>query len=351
MKQETGLASAWSLLKSTFEQWNNDNATHHAAALAFYTIFSLAPLLIIAVAIAGFFIGQSTIQEQIVRLVLRYVQNEDVSEFVRTILINFSAPQSSWVATLLSLGGLFFGATAVFTELRNTLNDIWDAPPRVDSGISRMILNRLLALVMVVGSGFTLVALVVLDTVFSHALDWVSLLPVDSPYLGMALSYLLFFSVTTLIIALIYKYIPDRSIAWSDVWIGAISTALLFAIGRQLIGVFLSYTTIATPYGAAGSLAILLIWTYFSAQIFFLGAEFTQVYTRTYGTRWVEHPMLAKDAGDAESEEETVHEPEPPRSKRLSRTRVTNSAKNLALAVGVIGVVSLASFLREPFRK
>lgn len=301
MIEERKRPSAWHLLKVTFKQWREDNVAHHAAALAFYTIFSLAPLLVIAVAIAGFFVGQVAIQEQIIGWVRQYSRSQEVAGLVRTILENFSTLRQSLFATVLSLFGLFFGATAIFSELRTTLNFIWDVPGENQDGVGGFIQNRLLALVMVIGSGFVLLSLLLLNIFLTVAVEWLRLLPFGWIGLSQIVSVLFFFILTTLIFGLIYRYVPERSIAWSDVWIGALATALLFSIGRYLISLYMSYSSVASSYGAAGSLAVLLVWTYYSAQIFFLGAEFTQVFARTYGTRWVEQELLeaASSATDA----------------------------------------------------
>ncbi|MEZ4864997.1 MAG: YihY/virulence factor BrkB family protein [Caldilineaceae bacterium] len=335
----------------TFKEWADDNAAHHAAALAFYTLFSLAPLLVIAVAIAGVFVGQQAIQEQIVGWVQQYSKSQEVAELVRGILDNVSTPQQSILATTLSLFGLFFGATAIFSELRTTLNFIWDVPWENEGGIRELIRDRILALIMVIGSGIVLLSSLLLNIILTSAADWVRLLPFGWSGLSQVVSFLFLFILTTLIFALIYRFVPERTIAWGDVWIGALATALLFSVGRYLISLYMGYSTVASAYGAAGSLALLLVWTYYSAQIFFLGAEFTQVYTRTYGTRWTEHELLDEEPDEADSfraERESGHQHV--RTKRLRR-RVVRSAVDLALAVGVIGAVSLVSLLREPFRK
>lgn len=351
MNAQTVTSSGWYLLKTTFQQWAEDNAAHHAAALAFYTLFSLAPLLVIAVAIASFFVGHQAIQEQIVGWVQQYLKSQEAADLVRGILENVTTPQQSVFATALSLFGLFFGATAVFTELRITLNFIWDVPWENQMGLRELIWNRFLALLMVIISGFILLSSLLLNIALSVAADWVRLLPFGWSGLGQVVSFLFLFILTTLIFGLIYKFVPERSIAWGDVWIGAVATALLFSIGRYLISLYMGYSTVASTYGAAGSLAILLVWTYYSAQVFFLGAEFTQVYTRTYGTRWVEHELLDEKPDEDDAFRAELEPKRKPTRAKYFRRRVFRSATDLALAVGIIGAISVVSLLREPFRK
>lgn len=301
MTRRTALSAGWHLLRATVAEWLDDNAAHHAAALAFYTLFSLAPLLVIAVAIAGAFIGQETIQTQIIGWVQQFVRSPEVTDLVRNILENISALQGNFLATALSLFGLLFGATAIFAELRNTLNLIWDVPQQATGGLRQILVNRLLALLMVFSSGFVLLSSLLLDLILSLAATWLRFLPLDSFVFNQVSRFLFLFILSTLIFALIFKYVPERSLAWRDVWVGALVTALLFAIGRYLISLYMAYSTVASAYGAAGSLAILLVWIYYSTQIFFLGAEFTQVYARTYGAQWMEQELLKEKPGQADT--------------------------------------------------
>lgn len=351
MTPRTSISVGWYLLRTTFEQWTEDNAAHHAAALAFYTLFSLAPLLVIAMAIAGLFVGQQAIQNQIVGWVRQYIHSQEVADLMRNILENISVSQTGIFATVISLFGLFFGATAIFSELRNTLNLIWDIPLRRDWGIRDLILDRLLALIMVFVSSMILFSSLLVSFALSIAADWVRLLSFGWSGFGQVVSFLFFLVLTTLIFALTYKFLPERSIAWGDVWIGATATALLFSIGRYLISLYMGYSTVASAYGAAGSLAILLTWTYYSAQVFFLGAEFTQVYTRTYGTRWAEHELLDEKPDTADSYRGELDEKHPPSRIQGLRQRAIKSTVDLAIAFSVIGIVSLVSLLREPFRR
>lgn len=321
MTRQTALGAGWGLLRTTVAQWLEDNAAHHAAALAFYTLFSLAPLLVIAVTIAGAFIGQETIQAQIIGWVQQYIPRREVTELVRNILNNVSALQGSFLATALSLFGLLFGATAIFAELRRTLNLIWDVPNSMSGGLRKILVNRLLALFMVFSSGFILLSSLLLDIILSVAANWLRFLPFDSPVFSQVSRFLFLLILSALIFALIFKYVPERSLAWRDVGVGALVTALLFAVGRYLISLYMAYSMVASAYGAAGSLAILLVWIYYSTQIFFLGAEFTQVYARTYGAQWMEHAQLNAKPDQADAYRDTKEKRNIPRHPRPPHER------------------------------
>jgi membrane protein len=343
--------SMWDLLKTTLEEWNTDNAAHLAAALAYYTIFSLAPLLVISIAIASTFLGRETVQGQLITQVDAFLNNENASTLIQTMITNANQPGANLLATIVGIVILVYGATNVFYELKQALNLIWDVPAKAPRGLWQMVLNRLVTLAMVLLSGFLLVASLIISTLVAAAKNWLNM---GSPGLGTlseAVNFAFFFLITVLIFALIYKFVPDVHIAWRDVWIGALATALLFSVGRLLISWYLSYSTVASTYGAAGSLAILLIWIYYSAQTFFLGAEFTQVYGRTYGSRWRERGLLADPNQPAEATEATKQSA----LKRLIRLQQAKRAYlwfvDLGIAIGVIGIVSLVNIAREPWRK
>lgn len=280
------------MLRTTFEEWNADNAARLAAALAYYTIFSMAPLLVIVFAVAGLFYGREAAQGQLLGEIQRYVTDRDTAQFIQTAVENARVPTTSVFATVAGFLLLLWGATGVFGELRNALNNIWDVPPRASAGLRGFVIHHLLTLIMVLVGGFLLLSSLIASAVLSAATDWI-----NTWWPGMAtwtqvVNFVFLFFVTLLVFALVYKFVPDVHVAWRDVWAGAVATALLFSLGRLLIGWYLGRSTVASTYGAASSLAILLLYTYYSAQIFFLGAEFTQVYGRTFGSRRVEHQLI-----------------------------------------------------------
>lgn len=331
--------TTWHLLKTTLLEWNADNAAHLSAALAYYTFFSLVPLLIIATAIAGLVFGQEAARGELVNQIALYVGYE-AANLIQTILRNANATTPNLVATIGGFIFLLYGATGVFSELKNSLNLIWDAPQRNGSPWRSVVLDRLFALFMVFGCGFLLLLSLIISTTLAATTNWLYYWWPSMAMLTQVATFFISFLLTVLVFGLIYQFLPDVTIAWRDVWSGAMATALLFSIGRHLISLYLSYSSIGSTYGAAGSLAVTLLWIYYSAQVFFLGAEFTQVYARTKGTRWREHELLTEEPAveeTAESEEQ--------------RTRVTASVKELATAVGILTLVSVINLVRGPFRK
>jgi membrane protein len=294
MKRSWQESSLWVLLKTTFEEWNADNAARLAAALAYYTIFSMAPLLVIVVAVAGFFYGREAAQGQLTHEIERYVSNPEAVDLIQTIIKNARVPETSAFATLAGFALLLWGAAGVFGELRNALNNIWDVPPRKDFEVRGFLIDRLLPLLMVIISGALLLASLVASAAVATATNLLDFYWPGTSTTSHVVNFLFLLAVTFVIFALMYKYVPDVPISWVDVWPGALATALLFSVGRLLIGWYLAVSSVASAYGAASSLAILLLYTYYSAQVFYLGAEFTQVYGRTYGTRRAEHQLIAQ---------------------------------------------------------
>jgi membrane protein len=363
LKKRLRTTSPWILLKTTVEEWNVDNASRLAAALAYYIIFSMAPLLVIGVAITGMVLGQEAAQGTLVGQIARYVNSQEVAELIQTMIQNAGAPSTNFFATIVGIVVLFYAASCVFGELKDALNLIWDVPPKPTGGLIRLLVNRLLMLVMVIVSGFLLLASLVADTGMAAATIWLNIWWPGIATWGQAASFVFFFIVTLGVFALIYKYVPDIRIAWRDVWIGAVATTLLFSIGRLLIGWYLGRSTVASTYGAAGSLGALLLWIYFSTQLFFLGAEFTQVYGRTYGSRWREHVLLADPAPETGPQvgEAMELQPEegvvgarvmvPGRVEEQQRRSFTRPLTTLAIATGVIAAISIFNLIRAPFRR
>lgn len=335
--------TTWHLLKTTLLEWNEDNAAHLSAALAYYTFFSLVPLIVIATAIAGLVYGREAARGELVNQIAFYI-DYDTAALIQTILKNTNDSAPNVAATITGLIFLLYGATGVFSELKNSLNLIWNAPPPNGSPWRTVALNRLLALMMVLGSGFLLLLSLIISTTLTATTGWINDWWPGMGAITQIVTFLISFLLTILVFGLIYQFLPDVTIVWRDVWSGAVATALLFSIGRYLISLYLSYSTIGSTYGAAGSLAVLLLWIYYSAQVFFLGAEFTQVYARTKGTRWREHELLA--------EEPAVEESSTPDEVIVNRRlRMTKSAKDLATAVGILTLVSVINLIRGPLRK
>jgi membrane protein len=280
--------SSWQLLRASAQAWNDDYAASMGAALAYYTTFSLAPLLIIVIAVAGLVFGPEAARGEIAAQLSGLV-GVDGARTVQELLKSASRPSHSLLASLIGLITLLLGATSVFVELQSDLDRIWRAPvlPQSSgiSGIVSLLRSRLLSFGMVVTMGFLLLVSLVVSAALSALNRWGELIFPASLILLQALNLAVGFGVTTLLFAMAYQILPRMRIAWSDVWIGAAVTALLFTAGKYLIGLYLGRAGVSSGFGAAGSLVIILAWVYYSAQIFLLGAEFTWVFAHTYGSR------------------------------------------------------------------
>jgi len=277
------------LAVETFNEWSNDNVPRLGAALAYYSLFSLAPLLIVVIAVAGLAFGREAAQGQIVWQIRDLVGKEGAIA-IQNMIQSAWAPAKGIFATTIGVITLIFGASLVVSELKNSLNLIWKAPqPQDAAGIFRDLLNmlrqRFLSFAMVLGVGFLLLVSLVVNAVLAGVGQRLQNL-IAIPEIVLQLTTLaIWLIVTTGLFALIYKVLPDVQIAWSDVAIGALVTSTLFTIGKALIALYLGKSSVASTYGAAGSLVVVLLWIYYSAQIFFFGAEFTKVYANKYGSR------------------------------------------------------------------
>ncbi len=276
------LQAIWTLFPETFKQWSEDKASRLAAALAYYTIFSIAPLLIIVIAIAGAAFGEEAARGEIVRQIEDLV-GRDGAQFLEIAIKNASRPQAGAIASILSVVILLIGATGVFAELQDSLNTIWDVKAKPGRGIMTIIRQRFLSFTMILGIGFLLLVSLVISAGLSALITYFSNALPEIDSIWQMLNFILSFAITTVIFALIFKVLPDVRITWSDVLIGALLTSLLFSIGKFLLGQYIGRSTLGSAYGAAGSLVVIIAWVYYAAQILFFGAEFTQVYSRRYG--------------------------------------------------------------------
>lgn len=270
----------WQLLKTTWQAWRHDEATVLAAALAYFTAVSIAPLLVLLVVIVGFFLGRQTAQEQLLAQ-LRIVVGPQVSQYLAMVLQNAAQPTLASVAGILSFLLLLWASTNVFTQLQNSLDKIWQVK-RQSAGARVTIISRLLAFVMVLGVAFLLLVSMVLSAVLAAFVNWGSSLLPGADWIWQVGNALVTFVVSLLLFGAIFKVLPNARLAWRDVLLGAAVTALLFVVGNYLVSIYLPYA--GSAYGAVGSLAVFLLWVYYSAQIFFFGAEFAKVYSRRYGS-------------------------------------------------------------------
>ncbi len=272
------------LIKQTFKEWSEDKASRLAAALAYYTVFSIPPLLILLISILGQVLDQEIVQEQILSQTGQLVGAQG-REGIELILENAEQPgNQELIPALISLVILFFGASGVFSALQDAMNTVWDVAPRPDQGLWGTLKARFFSFTMVLGIVFLLLVSLILTTMLTALGDNISGLVTESETILQVVNFIVSLAVLVLLFALIFKVIPDVQIEWRDVWIGAMVTALLFKLGEFALGIYLENSDPASAYGAAGSLIILLLWVYYSAQILFLGAEFTQVYARRFGS-------------------------------------------------------------------
>ena len=309
MEQKKSLLSVG---KYTVTQWIEDEPFHLAAALSYYTLFSLAPLMIIAIAIAGFAFGREAAQNQIVETIQGMI-GQDSAKAIQDMIQNASnQPKTGIVSTVLGIIALIFGAGGVVGQLQTSLNTIWGVRPKPGQGIRGLIRQRFISLSMVLTIGFLLLVSLVVSALLTGLTQWMGSLFVGTAVLAHALDLLVSFVFVTALFAMIYKFLPDVRIKWRDVWVGAALTSFLFTIGKLLIGFYLGSSGVTSAYGAAGSLITVLLWVYYSSLIFFLGAEFTQVYATQYGSGVVP----AENAQPIAAARETARRESPPPEKR-----------------------------------
>lgn len=276
---------AFALFTESFQKWNRDDAPKMAAAIAFYALFSIAPLLVIVIAIAGLVYGEVAARGQVVGAIGGVI-GPDAAKAVEAIVANAGRPGSGGItATLVSLGMLLFGVSGAFVALQDALNKVWQVKPKPGIGLVRTVKNRALSFLLALGVGLLLLMALFASGVLAAIAGYFSDLMPGIPLVWQVADFLLSLGMVTLLFAMVYQILPDVDIPWSDVWLGAGVTALLFTIGNLGIGLYLGRASVGSVYGAAGSLVVLLFWVYYSAQVVLYGAEFTQVYGAKYGSR------------------------------------------------------------------
>jgi membrane protein len=271
------------LLRETFSEWNEDKAPRLAAALAYYTAFSIAPLLVVVIAIASLAWGQEAVRGQLDNQIQGLI-GAQAADAVQEILAGANKPSTGVVASIIGVVTLLLGAGGVFYQLKDALNTVWEVPPPT-GGILATIKAQFISFTMVLGIGFMLLVSLVVSAGLSATNDWIGRMLPGGDFVAQLVNLVVSFGVITVLFAMIYKVLPDTEIKWKDVWAGAAVTALLFTIGKFAIGLYLGNSSIASGYGAAGSFVVLLVWIYYSAQILLFGAEFTQVYAKRHGSR------------------------------------------------------------------
>jgi membrane protein len=270
---------------NAFGLWQECRSATMGAAIAYYTMFSIPALLVIALAVASQILGQEAATGQLAKELQRFVGEEVATAMQRMISKDHQAGGGP-MAILVGIALLLFGASGVFVEIQTSLNLVWQVQPKAGRGLMGIIKDRAVSFLMVLGSSLLLLASLIISTTLSLIARW---WPPESmpggtflwPYLHALMSLILI----TMLFAILYRILPDAKIGWSEVWLGALFTALLFLVGKEILGVYLAHSNIASGYGAAGSLMVVLVWVYYSSQIFLLGAAFTRVYALHHGNR------------------------------------------------------------------
>jgi len=269
--------SAASLLKETYNKWSERQGPRLGASVAFYTLLSFAPLLVLTAAVTALVFTQQQAQRGLVEEA-RQIIGDRGADTVRSLLINAQKPSSGVCASVMAFLTLLFGASGVFTELRDALNMMWDVKPKDQTGWRGLVKQRLFSFGMVLSVGFLLLVSLIISAVLAFIGRFFGhMIPIPASVLEVV-NFLFSFLVITFLFALMFKYVPAASISWRNVRIGAIGTALLFTVGKMLLGIYLGKASVGSAYGAAGSLVAVIVWVYYSAQIFFFGAAFTRVY-------------------------------------------------------------------------
>jgi len=272
----------WWTLGETFAGWNRHEAPRLGAALAFYTILSLAPLVILVISIIALVFGQSSAQEQLIGQVRNLVGRQG-AEAVEGLIVQARQPASGWFAAITGLVTLLIGASGVFGELRSALNRIWNVTPRIENGLWGEIRQRFFSFGMVLAVGFLLLVSLVVGTGLAAAGKFFGgMLPLPEFVLG-SINQVVSLGGTVVLFALLFRYVPETRIAWRKLWVGAMVTGVMFTIGKFLIGLYLGKAGVGSAYGAAGSLVVMIVWVYYSSMIFLFGAEFTYVLGRDGG--------------------------------------------------------------------
>ena len=274
----------WEVLRQAASEWNADKAPRLGAALAFYTVFSIAPLLVIAIAVAGFVFGKEAVEGQLYQQ-LRDIVGTEGATALQAMIAGAHQPTTGIWATVLGVIMLLVGAAGLFGQLQDALNTIWDVEPKPGRGIWGFVRDRFLSFTMVLGCAFLLLVSLMVSAILSALNGLFGEAHAGS--MSQTIDFGISFAVITGLFAMIYKFLPDVKIAWKEVWFGAGVTALLFTIGKWALGLYLGYSSISSAYGAFGSLAVLLIWLYYSSQIFLFGAELTKAYADKFGGKVV----------------------------------------------------------------
>ncbi|MBP6898399.1 MAG: YihY/virulence factor BrkB family protein [Gammaproteobacteria bacterium] len=356
----------FSLCKKAVVAWSDDFAPSMGAAISYYTLFSLAPLLVIVIAIAGALFGREAVQGEIVGQLSGLIGRE-AAIAVQGLIRSASEPGKGLVAGLIGVGVLIVGATTVFAELQSALDRIWHVPPSAKpKGVWSVLRARVLSFGLILGLAFLLMVSLLVSAFLAAMGSWVGALLPGWELMLQLLNIAISFAIMTLLFAMIYKFMPTTRIAWRDVWVGAAVTSMLFQVGKTAIALYLGRSSMTESFAAAGSLVVLLVWVYYAAQIFLLGAEFTKVYALEHGSvadarlaASVAHPPVVPtqtttgqpDAGDATP---------PPAAMALTQTgevqaevdrRLQGATRDLARQLLLLGGATVLSVAASQWQK
>ncbi|HLM73241.1 MAG TPA: YihY/virulence factor BrkB family protein [Polyangiaceae bacterium] len=280
IKQKLGIA--WELTRDTFNDWIDDNVPRLGAALAYYTLFSLAPMLVVAIGVAGLVFGEEAARGEMFGQ-LQALLGAEGAKLVESLLQSVSKPSHGIIATVIGLVTFMLGATTAFVELQSSLNTVWEVQPKPGRGVKGLLHDRILSFGMLLGIGFLLLTSLVVSAGLSAFSTFMGDRVPGFYYFAQLLNLVLSLAVQTVLFAMMYKLLPDVKVAWRDVWVGSFVTSVLFTLGKFLLGFYIGSSSVTSGYGAAGSVAVLLLWVYYSTQILLLGAEFTQIWAERFG--------------------------------------------------------------------
>jgi membrane protein len=272
----------WSVAKEAAQNWSSHKDARQGAALAYYSVFSLGPLIVIAIAIAGFFFGREAVTGQVTSSITSLL-GETGAQAVQAMLAQASQPREGLIATLMGTGLLVFAAIGVVVQLKDALNTVWEVQEGSEGGIWNFARTYVVSFAAVLAVGFLLLISLLITTVLAAAGKYVA--PYLPEWIFHVISFLVSFFVISALFAMMFKWLPDVSIDWYDVWLGAILTALLFEVGKSAIGFYIGKQGLESTYGAAASIIVVLIWVYYSSQIILMGAEFTHAFAKQHGSK------------------------------------------------------------------
>jgi membrane protein len=280
------MTKGWTIFKNAIISWNEDNVSQLAAALAYYTAFSLAPFLVICIGVTGLLMSKQSAQAQIL-LQIGSIVGDKSADQLQLMIDNISKPSTNIIATIVGISLFIFGMTGVFNHLSGGLNTIWGVRARAQNTLWHTIQNKFLSFTTILGVAFIFLVSLVASTVIMAGSEYLSSRLPGFEVIWILLNFFISFVLTFGLFALVFKTLPDVLIEWKHIWVGAFVTAVLFVLGKFTLEFYLSHNDIGSVYGAAGSLIVILVWVYYSSQILFFGAEFTKAYTLASGKKIV----------------------------------------------------------------